>query len=1322
MRFINVIPIFFFFLIAGCVPGASKSDLCPTGQTFNQATRSCGVASTAGINTGGPVNTTRTATILEDTNTTIYLGYSDPDGDLATSCTATPLKNLAVTVTPVGTCACDSNGVCKVILKADTNEWSSHSGPTDLFTFQYRVTTASDTSTFSTVTVTVDPVDDAILAIDTVNPLSLSSSNIGLAAGYLDSNIGLSAYTSKSASSSTLQTFTATEDQTSITASIIYADFDGGSHTISVVNAQNLTVAEGSCTSNTTIGTNSTVGYWNSTGNYGICYLYITKAASYNGPASVQFQINSISNGVFTPSSTYTISGTFADVDHTPVNTLTSAGIFTEETEKMITLTYTDADNDPAISCAVNFTGLQTVNPNVYPTPAASDPFSVSTACSCTAGICTVGLTPRAHASSTGSPSTTFSFNYNVTTQRSVPTLGVALAPLSFTTISATSVTNTTDNPFATTATLTLDEDATTSNTVTLGYIDPDVPTGAGATTTCSVSSPTNGTLGACTCTAGACSTTFTPTANFYGTGTFSYTVTRGSRSFATAGSATVTVNSVLDAPTLTIPSTASTNMNTPVFIPITMDEGGGTLEDSEYICSATGAPAASCVLPTITSTNTTLVPTTNVSIVTKYDAAYLLATHDPSPYTADVGASTWYLKVTPEEAYFGTSTIGVTIRDSSGTPTTTSFVLTVNPVYAIHKGWKNIKATGAKIASDGTTIEEKKLRLEWEDFEIYGSTIAGYNVYKGDSPSTIDYSTPINGTTPIPASQKYYEVTDSSFSSAITYKYLVRPVDATYNLPILPFAMTSIILDPITAVSNSLVNVETGVNNYGIIDIRFPPDNMALLHRWAVNKEICQKMGQTPTTVPFSCTYTGPGDAASNTYDFAGDAHVDMVEMGCPYSENECGADGCIGSGSPNTIGCGGGTCVTPTYSATNPIFYYDRTNGSCYYNTSSTQALWEQVGCPYSKTNCSNGPCYGPATGPAPSLASASPTSCSSNSPCYYYTTDTKTCYKTTGGGVWSSITTPLSSDYSNYAKLNRAHLPPLTNVTAEDAQTLCNNRSSSNDRLMRRTEFIAASAWDTSLSESTITSTETGANLKTTSACNSSAAAGLAISDDFTLPTSDTDALPSATASTHRTLITGSTSTESCRSRYGVQDLVGNVREFNSDTIQCDSPSTCADDNNTTSDIDSTFMNQWYSDSTNLDDSFVLATSTAPDIVTNIYLLGGVYTSWKIATQTSSFNYFFLPYGLPSSVKGTSTPNVINGSSAPAISTAQLHDDKIAFNTSTIFSSTPSNSLTVNYGEVTSGGSFNDGSQAGRYTMDWVPGTQTDSKTGFRCIIKY
>lgn len=182
--------------------------------------------------------------------------------------------------------------------------------------------------------------------------------------------------------------------------------------------------------------------------------------------------------------------------------------------------------------------------------------------------------------------------------------------------------------------------------------------------------------------------------------------------------------------------------------------------------------------------------------------------------------------------------------------------------------------------------------------------------------------------------------------------------------------------------------------------------------------------------------------------------------------------------------------------------------------------------------------------------------------------------------------------SDRYSATTKLgkimtsNSAKLPPLGRVNYRQLHSLCSlgqievGLQASNGvfaataapvskRPLRRRDFVTASAWPDQLTPAAITDVERGTSPQ--GSCNSSGKnLGNVPSINLTKGT-DYPArgpLTPQNNSTNSTLVTGSSSlrnggaesgnthhSQNCVSRYGIQDLVGNMREHNSERIFCD-----------------------------------------------------------------------------------------------------------------------------------------------------------------------
>ena len=421
----------------------------------------------------------------------------------------------------------------------------------------------------------------------------------------------------------------------------------------------------------------------------------------------------------------------------------------------------------------------------------------------------------------------------------------------------------------------------------------------------------------------------------------------------------------------------------------------------------------------------------------------------------------------------------------------------------------------------------------------------------------------------------------------------------------------------------------------------------------------------------------------SANYYDIYNDLLVDRFEAGCNYTINPLDTDVCTGTG-VGCIGTSTGYNLAGDSDTPNGSVFYQRDTGKCFYRESNT---WTEVA--------------------------------------------------SLGAGA-------TVSDMDINADHSIPHLPPLTFINQVQANDYCVGRTTGtitnlttdcdpvlggteNDcrkRLMRRVEQVAVSAWscaDSSTCDATNSTLETGASLSTsTSQCNSSTGGSLTFTDAEVPPSALADTLPGTNSSSITSLRTGSTATASCVSRYGIQDLVGNVSEWLSDQMSC--PTSAFDDclGITSNPLDSgnTFMRFNNASATDYD----MDGNEGPEDAgaTNI-------TNWKFATQSFLSTHFYWPMGLPAvsgSYGGSNNyAHEIDGSSSPKITTAQLKGDLIYVNSSDI------NAVAGNTAGTISGGDYSIGSDsAGRYYLKFVPlngvntGVTTPEQaatTGFRCI---
>lgn len=416
---------------------------------------------------------------------------------------------------------------------------------------------------------------------------------------------------------------------------------------------------------------------------------------------------------------------------------------------------------------------------------------------------------------------------------------------------------------------------------------------------------------------------------------------------------------------------------------------------------------------------------------------------------------------------------------------------------------------TGALVWG-ASNYQPAKVTLAWKPFIMTGSgsdssvQISGWNVYRRDAGTDFNFK---GGHLKNSSSTTSYTITDPSVrtftdTTAVAgrvYYYVVRPVD---NLRLFP---------TYTPESFSEVRVVASPSNYSFV------------HRWIVNQEMCNGMNITTTTTPyhvdqtknFRCEYTGPGsvlDSGVNYYDYGKDLLVDSQESGCAYAvAPKCTANGCVGLTAPTG------------YTASKDDLYYNRSTGACYINTSAVSGTsW--------------------------------------------------TIYQS--GTLNTAIV----------GKTNSALNAPLTNLTKAKAIATCNTRTvpvlSSTvagvvtafspavglTQLPNKKDYMAYASQKINATDPEITEMEQGYSLNIQSRCNGSAASGLetAYTDSAIPSTSFIYSLPGSFSSGIRSLYTGSISwssnkgTEACVSRFGIQDLYGNVAEWVDDGMSCDTAS--------------------------------------------------------------------------------------------------------------------------------------------------------------------
>lgn len=463
-------------------------------------------------------------------------------------------------------------------------------------------------------------------------------------------------------------------------------------------------------------------------------------------------------------------------------------------------------------------------------------------------------------------------------------------------------------------------------------------------------------------------------------------------------------------------------------------------------------------------------------------------------------------------------------------------------------------------------------------------------------------------------------------------------------------------------------------------IRVMSPPDNMVFAHRWMINKTVCDLMKST--TYPeygYICQYIGPEDTTSTGLD---------VATGIDY---------------------------TTFNTATNIDTVYD-------IGTDLLVNRFEQ-GCPYTSTGCTtiDGSCIG----------NTAPTGLDGVDGDIYYNRSTAQC-SIKVAGAWNNIST------EDLVSSQVAFLPPIVNLTANNATTFCGNQTkpsgidgvigggtlTNNYVLPGRKDQVAYSQWEitSSFDDGNARDLEIGTNLNSGSKCNTANADGIDFGyTDNALPDSTTFySLPGTASSSIRSVYTGSAQTASCSSVFGVQDTIGNVAEWTANTLTYDGVSASPNSFNTSNFNASNEGTSFFAGNI-----FAFDNQTGPcfdDTDAGVDCDNGLMTNWLIEdTVTYSASDFLLPIGMPvsSQFKTVQTtdpalPYVLDIGSSSGITNAQLHDDRINTNMSSF--------AAADVARIVTGGGFGDGGDSGTYSMEFLEQTSISrNDIGLRCIIR-
>ena len=277
------------------------------------------------------------------------------------------------------------------------------------------------------------------------------------------------------------------------------------------------------------------------------CFVSLKGDQDYYGPAEFTYSV--VTNGA--TSNISTVSVIFAAQDDAPVANVFSPSEAYEDVEKMIVLDYFDADYDEATSCTIESTT------NV----------SVTQACSCASGVCTVGLTSSPEFSGIAS------FTYSVTANASESNLQM----ISY------SVMAVDDAPVAPAVT-TINGNEDASITVQLPFWDAE----ADAPSACNVTNLSNvSVVTACFCQGNYCSVGVIGNSNYNGQASFNYTVSANGKT-SNNGEVNLAIAPIDDAPVINAVGPANFNEDATTTLNISYSDPENNLASTCHIQSVT--------------------------------------------------------------------------------------------------------------------------------------------------------------------------------------------------------------------------------------------------------------------------------------------------------------------------------------------------------------------------------------------------------------------------------------------------------------------------------------------------------------------------------------------------------------------------------------------------------------------------------------------------------------------------------------------------------------------------------------------------------------
>ncbi len=541
------------------------------------------------------------------------------------------------------------------------------------------------------------------------------------------------------------------------------------------------------------------------------------------------------------------------------------------------------------------------------------------------------------------------------------------------------------------------------------------------------------------------------------------------------------------------------------------------------------------------------------------------------------------------------------TAREDSIVP---EFIL---PDRKIPYEWSNRNSAteaGYSVGDDGGNVPESSttgmVRLTWNDFTVYGSdytisdyyteggTGLGYRVYRVALDDVPEPDRPGNdGDLDTRFSNDIRSDTNDNWSLGTPLRFVTHTYDVSASIwdtepHKIAYSSSSINSDTdngyIISAGNvrlkgadkifeiidyppangktyfyKVVAVFAGVNadfaasqRINTVKVVVPPDNMALVHRWSANQEMCALINRG---IGDNCKSPNKTDGtfdASLCSDPERNYRCVFDGMGSFEDDNDDGVPDPFET-NPVTASANynGGAFATRYYDAVRS-FVIDRFEAGWNFTMKSGQ-------CPNSGD--ANGYCWG-----RTSTINANDGEVGDRFVAFYNP------YVKTGATTWTSVGSFSDIQYGLYGEgvvSNNAYLPPAIGINGIliSGRTVVVDGEAKEKKALSRKEFMIASSWgqDTYGSNTQnryISNLEGGGTLNGHQSCNAGSNA-MQFNADTYGSSLDSNAYPyhnlARTGSNTTTI--GNYSTAFCVSKYGAQDITGNLREFNRDQILCD-----------------------------------------------------------------------------------------------------------------------------------------------------------------------